>query len=341
VAGIVTAAVPAWRAGMGSGLFEGGGCRVRSSSLPREWYFNTSFETSVVPGAGVHRQAPRAGVHRAETPLTCRPCRRPPPAPPHRAARAATGRPVVGDPTEHILAAAGRLFRRPSASRPPPCPRTCGRGGPRPVVALLLLPQPATRCWPPSSPGPTWCPSTSPSGLAGGEGSVAVEALPLRSGATSRPLSALPFDINEIHRIAARQARAVSRATGRSGPRLERRLAGLVRGGASPPPELREVDPRLTTLTIPGQRTRAPRTGFASAPAISARPGRLGGGRPHPWPACLAPGREPGRRDQRGRRPRALRVPKAHFRSKHRKGHASFLRVETSRKQGPCLACPP
>src|SRR5205085_858183 len=59
---------------------------------------------------------------------------------------------------------------------------------------------------------------------------------------------ALPFDINEIHRLAARQR---DRFGGywEERRRLERRLMGLLREGIAAG-ELRGVDPRLTTLTI-------------------------------------------------------------------------------------------
>ena len=63
-------------------------------------------------------------------------------------------------------------------------------------------------------------------------------------------LCALPFDINEIHRIADPRPRAASPTTGRerappgAPPRRHRRAA------ASPRGELRPVDPRLTALTI-------------------------------------------------------------------------------------------
>jgi TetR/AcrR family transcriptional regulator len=61
-------------------------------------------------------------------------------------------------------------------------------------------------------------------------------------------LCALPFDINEIHRIAARERDRFADYW-RERSRLERRLSGLVRAGVGAG-ELREVDPRLTTLTI-------------------------------------------------------------------------------------------
>jgi len=61
-------------------------------------------------------------------------------------------------------------------------------------------------------------------------------------------LCALPFDINEVHRIAARDREKFADYWS-DRRRLERRLAALVRGG-SEAGTLREVDPRLTALTI-------------------------------------------------------------------------------------------
>ena len=61
-------------------------------------------------------------------------------------------------------------------------------------------------------------------------------------------LCALPFDINEIHRIAARQRDRFADYW-RERAQLERRLSTLVRAGVAAG-ELRPVDARLTTLTI-------------------------------------------------------------------------------------------
>ncbi|HEY2330312.1 MAG TPA: TetR/AcrR family transcriptional regulator [Acidimicrobiales bacterium] len=61
-------------------------------------------------------------------------------------------------------------------------------------------------------------------------------------------LCALPFDINEIHRIAARE-RARFDGYWRERARLERRLSALVREGVAAG-ELRPVEPRLTALSI-------------------------------------------------------------------------------------------
>lgn len=61
-------------------------------------------------------------------------------------------------------------------------------------------------------------------------------------------LCALPFDINEVHRIAARDVeRFADYWTDRR--RLERKLSGLVRRGAEAG-TLRKVSPRLAALTI-------------------------------------------------------------------------------------------
>jgi hypothetical protein len=61
-------------------------------------------------------------------------------------------------------------------------------------------------------------------------------------------LCALPFDINEVHRIAARDVdRFADYWSDRR--RLERKLSGLIRRG-SEAGALRPVSPRLTALTI-------------------------------------------------------------------------------------------
>jgi TetR/AcrR family transcriptional regulator len=61
-------------------------------------------------------------------------------------------------------------------------------------------------------------------------------------------LCALPFDINEIHRIAARDRRRFD-GYWRERAKLERRLAALLRAGVAAG-ELRPLDPRLATLHL-------------------------------------------------------------------------------------------
>jgi TetR/AcrR family transcriptional regulator len=61
-------------------------------------------------------------------------------------------------------------------------------------------------------------------------------------------LCALPFDIGEIHRIAARERERFAQYWDERS-RLERRLAAIVREGTAAG-ELREVDPTLTALTL-------------------------------------------------------------------------------------------
>ena len=61
-------------------------------------------------------------------------------------------------------------------------------------------------------------------------------------------LCALPFDINEVHRIAARDTEGFA-SYWKERAVLERRLAGILRSGVRAG-ELRTVDPRLTALTI-------------------------------------------------------------------------------------------
>jgi AcrR family transcriptional regulator len=61
-------------------------------------------------------------------------------------------------------------------------------------------------------------------------------------------LCALPFDINEIHRVAIRDRERFA-GYWRERRRLERKLAALVQRGTTDG-ELRDVDARLTALTI-------------------------------------------------------------------------------------------
>jgi TetR/AcrR family transcriptional regulator len=61
-------------------------------------------------------------------------------------------------------------------------------------------------------------------------------------------LCALPFDINEVHRIAAREPARFA-AYWRERDLLARRLRTIIRGGVEAG-ELRPVDPALTALTI-------------------------------------------------------------------------------------------
>jgi len=61
-------------------------------------------------------------------------------------------------------------------------------------------------------------------------------------------LCALPFDINEIHRVAMRDRDRFAEYWRERG-RLERRLASLISNGMDAG-EFRVVDPRLTALTI-------------------------------------------------------------------------------------------
>jgi hypothetical protein len=61
-------------------------------------------------------------------------------------------------------------------------------------------------------------------------------------------LCALPYDLNEIHRLAARDRRTFRRYWSER-DRLVDELAGIVAGGVARG-ELRAVDPRLTALTL-------------------------------------------------------------------------------------------
>jgi AcrR family transcriptional regulator len=100
-------------------------------------------------------------------------------------------------------------------------------------------------------------------------------------------LCALPFDINEIHRIAGRERERFA-GYWRERAQLERRLSALVDEGVRSA-ALREVDPRLTTLTILANdegtqnwfrlRARASATATASAVADLTVAGLLAPGR--------------------------------------------------------------
>jgi AcrR family transcriptional regulator len=61
-------------------------------------------------------------------------------------------------------------------------------------------------------------------------------------------LCALPFDINEVHRIAGRDTTRFE-AYWRERARMQRRLASLIRSGIAAG-EFRKVDPTLTALTV-------------------------------------------------------------------------------------------
>ena len=83
--------------------------------------------------------------------------------------------------------------------------------------------------------------------IIGGPGAVPVKLYRFVRGDVEA-LCVLPFDINEVHRIAARDRdRFAEYWTDRA--RLERRLTGLIRAGVREG-VLRDVDAKLTALTI-------------------------------------------------------------------------------------------
>jgi TetR/AcrR family transcriptional regulator len=156
-----------------------------------------------------------------------------------------TGRSVVGDPTQDILAAAGRLFGQlgVEATTMSRLAAEVGLGQSslyyyfrsRDEVVAALVAQANV------------VPLDLVKAVAAGEGSVAGKLYRFVRGDVEA-LCALPFDINEIHRLAARQREHFAGYWQERG-QLERRLAALVRAGVAAG-ELRAVEPRLTTLTI-------------------------------------------------------------------------------------------
>ena len=85
------------------------------------------------------------------------------------------------------------------------------------------------------------------SSVSNGPGSVASKLYRFVHGDVEA-LCALPFDINEIHRIAGRERERFA-GYWKERASLERRLTALLRTGIEAG-ELRRVDPRMTTLTI-------------------------------------------------------------------------------------------
>lgn len=162
-----------------------------------------------------------------------------------------TGRPrrhggqVDGDPTEAILAVAGRLFGElgVEATTMSRLAAEAGLGQSSlyyyfrnrdEVVAVLVA-------------AANVIPLELADAIAAGRGSIASKLHRFVEGDVEA-LCALPFDINEIHRIAGRQRDRFADYW-RERDRLERRLSAIVRAGVESR-ELRPVDPRLTTLTI-------------------------------------------------------------------------------------------
>ena len=155
------------------------------------------------------------------------------------------GRPAVGDTTAEILAAAGRLFGALGVEGTPMARLAAEVGlgqsslyyyfrSRDEVVAALVA-------------GANVVPLELIGEITAGPGSVPAKLHRFVRGDVEA-LCALPFDINEIHRIAARD-RSRFEVYWRERATLERRLAALLRHGVRDG-ELRELDPRLVTLHL-------------------------------------------------------------------------------------------
>ena len=152
---------------------------------------------------------------------------------------------MVGDPTEDILAVAGRLFGElgVAATTMSKLAAEVGLGQSSlyyyfrnrdEVVAALVA-------------RANVVPLSLMDELGAGAGSVASKLYRFVHGDVIA-LCSLPFDINEIHRIAARD-RTRFAAYWRERAQLERRLAALVRSGRDNG-ELRATDATLVAVTI-------------------------------------------------------------------------------------------
>jgi TetR/AcrR family transcriptional regulator len=154
-------------------------------------------------------------------------------------------RPVVGDPTDAILTAASRLFQERGLEN-----TTMSR-----LAAEVGLKQSSLYYYFPNRDAVVAAlvaqanvvPLELVDGIIAGGGSAASSLYRFVRGDVEA-LCALPFDINEIHRVAMRDREQFAGYWKERG-RLERRLASLVERGTRCG-ELRQVDPRLTALTI-------------------------------------------------------------------------------------------
>ncbi|MCU1374751.1 MAG: hypothetical protein JWO68_2037 [Actinomycetia bacterium] len=151
----------------------------------------------------------------------------------------------MGDPTAEILAAAGRLFGElgVEATTMSRLAAAVGLGqsslyyyfrSREEVVAALVAEANVV-------------PLALVEGIAAGTDSMASKLHRFVVGDVEA-LCALPFDINEIHRIAGRDQERFD-GYWKERASLERRLTALVKQGTADG-QLRRVDPRLTTLTI-------------------------------------------------------------------------------------------
>lgn len=166
--------------------------------------------------------------------------------PPRRAGRPRLdGRPVIGDPTDEILSAASRLFQERGLEN-----TTMSR-----LAAEVGLKQSSLYYYFPNRDAVVAAlvaqanvvPLELIDGILAVGGSAASSVYRFICGDV-RALCALPFDINEIHRVAMRD-RSQFAGYWQERARLERRLGSVVSHGIATG-EFRPVDPRLTTLTI-------------------------------------------------------------------------------------------
>lgn len=156
-------------------------------------------------------------------------------------------RPVVGDPTEEILTVASALIEQLGVEQ-----TTMSR-----VAAAVGLKQSSLYYYFPNREAivaalvakANVIPLELVERIIADGGSAPAQLLRFIRGDVEA-LCALPFDINEIHRVAMRDRQRFAGYWGER-QRLERRLAGVVRRGIAAG-ELRRVDPRLTALTIMG-----------------------------------------------------------------------------------------
>jgi len=152
---------------------------------------------------------------------------------------------VVGDPTDEILAAAGRLFGELGVAGTT-MSRLASESGlgqsslyyyfrSRDEVVAALVARANV------------VPLALAERVGSESGSVASKLFRFVRGDVEA-LCSLPFDINEIHRVAARDREQFA-TYWRERSRLERKLSTLVREGIESG-ELRIVEPRLAALTI-------------------------------------------------------------------------------------------
>jgi len=168
------------------------------------------------------------------------------PDPPRRTGRPRTNtRPIVGDPSEEILAAAGRLFGELGVAGTS-MSRLAAEVGLKQsslyyyfnrkeeVVAALVA-------------RANVIPLAHLRRVTDAGGPPAVQLYRFVLGDV-QALCALPFDINEVHRIAARDPEEFA-GYWRERASLERQLARIIKQGTATG-TFREVDPRFTALTL-------------------------------------------------------------------------------------------